>query len=320
MNTLRSWLGIRLAALSVACLLFVPVQAAPPKIGVLLGETTSPFGRAAAKALPEAAEKLGARVVLKAPVIDENIGMKRKILAAWEAEGGFDALIIAAGSNTAEIAEALQPFVKKRIPIVTLLAELAPDIARASIQIDEAALNAAAVELCAALLVDGEEVGLQRGKSDGPMIERDRAFIVGLRARHPKINIRADVFFNPEKGKEREQAKLLLTKYPGMKLVYSPYSPATLAMIEALRETGLATRVQHVGVCTNIPPECARALTAGELHAQIALIPRDVIFSAVETAVALAAGQTVPANVTIKARVVRKQDLDSPEIKALMEP
>lgn len=293
-------------------LLVVPAAAwsATPRIGVLLSDWNAPFGRTLREAFPEAGKKFGVDVVVRAPRVTEAVGMEADILKDWQNEGGFDGYIVAAGVGAAELAKTLAPSVARGLPIVALLGTLPANTAKSAILVDEDRVNAAAIDLCAQYLHDGDEMSMLRWTTvDGQMNDREKVFIKGLRSREPKTIIHADVFLGLIAARQVGQAKLLIEKHPQAKLVYSPYTVATIAMIQALRETGEAGKWRHIGVGTGVPPECVQAIEAGELEGWIALMPKDVAFKAVETMAKLLQRQPVDPVVLSNVVVVTKDNL-----------
>lgn len=306
---------MRAAHLFLSALLTLPsalICGAAPKVGVLLSDWNAPFGRTLREAFPEVAKQSGLDVVVKAPPVTEAVGMESNILREWQSEGGFDAFIVAAGVGAPDLAKVLQPAVAKGIPIVALLGTLPEGTAKSSILVDEDRVNRAAIELCAQYLHDGDEMSMIRWTTvDGQMNDREKVFIKGLRGREPNTAIHADVFLGLVAAQQVQQAKLLLEKHPNVKLVYSPYTVATQAMIEALRQTGRAGKVRHVGVGTGVPPECVQAIEGDELQGWIALMPKDVAAKAVETVAKLLQHQPVDPVVLSNVVVVTKDNLHS---------
>ena len=283
-----------------------------PKVGVLLSDWNAPFGRTLRESFPDAGKKYGLDIVVKAPRVTEAVGLETDILSEWQREGGYDAFIVAAGVGGPEIAQALQPAVTHGVPIVALLGTLPAGTAQSSILVDEDRVNRAAVDLCAQYLHDGDEMSMLRWTTvDGQMNDREKVFIKSLRARQPNTIIHADVFLGLVQARQTEQAKLLIEKHPDAKLVYSPYTVATVAMIQALRDSGRAGKWRHVGVGTGVPPECVQAVENGELQGWIALMPKDVAFKATETVAKLLKHEAVDPIVLSEVSVVTKENLHS---------
>ncbi len=283
-----------------------------PKVGVLLSDWNAPFGRTLREAFPEAGKKFGLDIVVKAPPVTEAVGMEAAILSEWQRDGNFDAFIVAAGVGAPELAKTLQPAVARGLPIVSLLGTLPGDTARSAVLVDEDRVNAAAVDLCAQYLHDGDEMSMLRWTTvDGQMNDREKVFIKNLRARQPNTVIHADVFLGLVPSRQTEQAKLLIERHPQAKLLYSPYTVATVAMIQALRDTGRAGKLRHIGVGTGIPPECVQAIESGELQGWIALMPKDVAYKAVETVAKLLKHEPVDPVVSSSVVVVTKGNLHS---------
>ena len=295
----------------VVPLLFSIIAAIPslaaPKIGVLLGDSVSPFGRELSRACSDIGTQRRLAIALKTPPSAENVAQMQRLLAGWENDADIKALIVACGLGASELSKSLQPFVARGVPVVALLGHLSPGVAKATVLVDENAVIAAAVAECVRLAGPTAEVAMLRSNlREGQMNDRERLVIRGLHERYPDLPIHADVFMNADGSTPAAQAKLLLEKYPKITLVYSPYTTATMAMIAAIHDTGRTGHIAHVGIGAGVPPECADALEHGELTALVAMAPHDVADKAMTAAADLLAGRPVPEVVYSSVQVATK--------------
>lgn len=286
----------------------VSVGLAAPKVAVLLGDSVSPFGREMAKAFTEIGQEHALAVVLKSPPVAENVAQMQRLLTGWENDADIKGVIVACGLGANELGKSLQPFVARGMPVIALLGRLPPGVAKSTVLVDENAVIVAAIEQCGRLVAPGDEVGLLRSNlRESQMNDRERLVIRGLHERYPDMPIHADVFMNADGSSPLAQAKLLLGKYPKTALIYSPYTTATLAMIGAIRETGRAGHMHHVGIGAGVPAECAQAIEHGELDALIAIAPRDVADKAVIAMADILAGKSVPEVVLSDVQIATKE-------------
>lgn len=276
----------------------------------MIGDSVSPFGRALSAAFAEAAESTGLELVVKSPPSVENVAQSCRLVAALAGDPEMRGLIIACGVGGTELAQAAEPLRARGGVVIAYLGRMPTGVARSTVLVDEGTVIATAVEQCVKRLTDGDELSMLRSNvRQGEANDRERLAIAGIRERRPGVSIHANIFMNAEGRTALDQAKLLLTTYPKTKLVYSPYSTATIAMISALRETGRAGMVRHVGIGVGVPPECAAAIAAGELDVWIALDPRDVALKAADAAAGALAGRTLPEVVYSKVQVLTKENL-----------
>ncbi len=299
------WLKLGVALVATMHALF-----AGPKIGILIGDATSPFGQSLVKSFRQVAEQRGVEVVIKAPLAAENIAQSTKLVTSFTADADIKGVLIACGVGAQELAKAAEPLQARGVIVVSLLGRLPGSVAKSAVLIDEETVIATAVEKCLGLVSSADEVALLRSNIKQQVAnDRERLVIDALKQRYPQLAIHADIFMNVEGRLPVDQAKLLLEKYPGTKLVYSPYSTATLAMIQALRETGRSGKIRHVGVGAGLPPECEEAVATGSLDAWIALDADDVAQKAVDTMVSAIDGRSVSEVVFSKVKVVTPESL-----------
>ena len=318
MKTLTAFLAFGRALLPLfAFVLALSTAFAAPKVAVLLGDSVSPFGREVAKGFAEIGPAHGFAIVVKAPPSAENVAQMQRLLAGWENDADLKGIVIACGLGANELGKSLQPFLTRNIPVIALLGHLPAGVAKSTVLVDENAVAAAAIEQCLRLVSAGDEVGLLRSNlREGQMNDRERLVIRGLHERYPALPIHADVFMKAEGSPPAEQAKLLIEKHPKTTLNYTPYTTATLAKIDAIRETGRAGHIHHVGIGAGLPPECERAIERGELDALIAIAPRDVADKAVLAMVDILAGKTVPEVVYSSVQIATKDGVRAASTEA----
>ena len=91
---------------------------------------------------------------------------------------------------------------------------------------------------------------------------------------------------------------------------------STLGMLLALKQNNLAGSKKLVGFDTS--PGLVEGLKRGEIQALVAQNPKKMGREAVQALVAKMKGETVPAVIDSGAAVVTKENLDTPEIQALL--
>ena len=290
---------------------------APPKIGVLL-KSRSSFWNVVEKGAAEAGTALGADVVVKAPLSESDIGVQIQLLHAL-VRLGVQALVIAPDHKDALVAPVAEA-AARGIKIVVIDSALAGDAPQVFIGTDQRKAGEAAGTLLAGLLRDGDDVVLlKHNQTGGATEQREIGATEILRGALPHSAIHGDIYAGSEAGTEVQKAQLVLAKYPRAKGILSSGTPGTMAMLKVLTARGLAGRIPFIGFGFNLNPEVAAALDSGALQAWIAQLPEDVGYRGVETAVALAKGESRPPVITIDFIVITKDNLKTPEVQALLK-
>ena len=147
---------------------------------------------------------------------------------------------------------------------------------------------------------------------------RDVGALASFRAAHPQSRVHGEIYASAEAGMEARQAALLLTRHPATKAILATGTPGTLAMLKALEDQKRAGTIKLVGFGFNLNPQVAAALASGALAGWIAQLPAEVGAKGVAAAVSLLKGETVPAVIHTDFLVITKDNLNEPEIQALL--
>jgi ABC-type sugar transport system substrate-binding protein len=290
------------------------------RIAAMIDNITTPFGQQLKEGLEEAGQKYGFAVQVRAPVNDQSNDQQIAILRDWE-NAGFDVVMVRPRPGFDDVFSA--PILKLKehgTKVITLIEPLPPGVATTCVAVDEETVNSVAVQKCAAFLQDGDEISVLRNSTpDGKLTVREQRIVRGLRERFPKLKMRMDRFMSTSNDRRIDvaQAKALILTYPNLKVMYSAYTGASLATIQALRETGKAGKIRHVCVGASLPLEAMQAIEDGTVDVWIALLPKLLAYKAVETAVDMLADKPVPPAVYGKVLVVTKDNLHTAEVEAL---
>jgi ribose transport system substrate-binding protein len=299
-------------------LISVPSFAASPKVGVLLKDRLA-FWNFVERGALDAGKALNAEITIKAPPHSLNVGLQTQLLDVL-ARQQIDVLVIAP-INPENVGPDVTALRAKGVKVVALDTPLPDGMANTFVGVDQSAMSDAAARVFLSFLKDGDEVAILKNNAvDRPVLEREKKVLDALRESHLRLTVHADVYANGEKDTEEGQAMFLLEKYPHTRAIYTSTSRATLAMIKILNQKQLAGKIVLAGFGTYLPPEAIQAIEAGALHEWVAQKPRDIGYKGVEAAVALAAGQSVPAVIYTDFVIVTKDNLHEAKVQALLQP
>lgn len=295
-------------AIFLGCAFLAGTALGAQKVGVLIGDVNSPFGTQLQAAFSELAAERGIPILIKAPPSAESVPQMQRMLSAWAGDPDIAGLIVAAGLGAQELGSSLQMAATRGLPVVGLLGRLPAAVVRSTVLVDEATLAVAVSEECLKRIDAKSEVAMLRSNLRGSeMNDRERLLIAALHERYPELPVHADVFMNGDGVTPVQQARLLLKKHPQTTLVYSPYTTATAAVIEALHDRPALGKIAHVGIGAKITPESEAAFAHGELSALILISPRDVADKALQAISALRNGQHPPETIYSEIQVVTRE-------------
>jgi len=289
---------------------------AGPKVGVLL-KGRSPFWASMEKGALDAGAKLGAEVVVKAPLSEADVSVQIQLLKGMAAQG-YAAIVIVPANKDA-LAAPVAAVAAKGVKVVVLESPLAGDKWPVFVATDHHAAGAAAGGLLASLVGDTDEVSfLNSAQSNSATTAREKAALAKFREQRPKNVIHADIYATAEAGTEPEKARLLLAQYPATKAIFCSGTTGTMAMLKTLQDAKLAGVVKLVGFGFNLNPEVATAIADGQMHGWIAWQPRALGARGVEAACALVKGEAVPSVVDTAFVMVTPANVKEPGVQALM--
>jgi ribose transport system substrate-binding protein len=307
---------IALSASALCLAMLIPFQAASAatKVG-LLTKDRNLFWTAIEQGANQAAKTAGVELIVRAPAVANNVAQQLRLLASLEKEA--PAAILVGPLSQQEFKTPISAFTAKGVKIVAIDTPLPEGCANVYIGYNQKAIASASAALLSKLVNDGDEIGLLGANSIEGLSPRERAIIATIKEQRPKSTLHLDVKAGIEKDDDYSQSLTLLQRHPGIKGVLTPFSSSTIAMMKALKAKGLAGRVTHVGIGTGFPAEVEDAIKSGELQGFIAQQPKLMGAKAVEAAVDLLAGKTVPATIDVDFVVITKDNVNDPKLAAL---
>ncbi|MCU0244402.1 MAG: substrate-binding domain-containing protein [Acidobacteria bacterium] len=113
-------------------------------------------------------------------------------------------------------------------------------------------------------------------------------------------------------------AENLLGRFPDVEGVFTPNESSTFGMLRALQESGLAGRVPFVGFDSS--PKLIQGLRDGHLRGLVLQNPVQMGYLGVKTVVARLRGETVAKVIDTGVVLATSDNMDSPDIRALLSP
>jgi ribose transport system substrate-binding protein len=139
-----------------------------------------------------------------------------------------------------------------------------------------------------------------------------------MKAEFPDIEIVARQFGMSDPSKARAATENILTGNPDLDGLFASAEPSSLGAALALKSMGRAGKTRFVAFDSS--DTMIQDLRNGVIDAMVVQDPFKMGFEAVHTLVEKLNGQTPPKRIDLHARVIRKADLDNPEVRALLRP
>lgn len=170
--------------------------------------------------------------------------------------------------------------------------------------------------------------GLLEGKGNVALIanapgsastmERERGFTDVIASEFPRIHIVATQFGQSDRAKALEAAENILSAHPDLNGFFASAEPSSIGAELAIKTRGVAGKVKLVTFDSS--DGMIADLKAGVIDAMVVQDPFKMGYTAVKTLVDKLNGVNPPKRIDLNATVVRKEDLDKPEIQLLLKP
>jgi ribose transport system substrate-binding protein len=146
--------------------------------------------------------------------------------------------------------------------------------------------------------------------------QREAGFLEAIK-KFPDIQVIVDNRYSGTTASEAQSTALkMLNKLKRADGIFCSTEPSTLGMLLALKRNNLAGSKKLVGFDTS--PGLMEGLRKGEIQALVVQNPKKMGYEAVKALVTKMKGETVPTVIDTGAAVVTQENLDTPEIQALL--
>lgn len=149
-------------------------------------------------------------------------------------------------------------------------------------------------------------------------MDRERGFEDVIKKEFPNIRIVQRQFSMSDRAKARAGAENILTAHPQLAGFFASAEPGSVGTALALKAMGRSGKTKFVAFDSS--DSMIEDLRGGTIDAMVVQDPFGMGFEAVKSVVDKLNGKTPPKRVDLHARVIKKADLDKPEIKELLHP
>jgi ribose transport system substrate-binding protein len=152
---------------------------------------------------------------------------------------------------------------------------------------------------------------------------REKGFVEALRSADSTVALTSDSQYGGATTETAEKASenlLMALRADAGNLhgVFTPNESTTFGMLLALRKAGLAGRLRFVGF--DASEKLVQALRTGEIDALVVQRPFEMGYLAIKTLVLHLQGKPVDRHIDTGSTLVTRDNLDTPEMKALVSP
>lgn len=288
-------------------------------IAVIPKGTTHVFWKTVEAGARQAATELGVNINWQGPLKEDDRGQQIGLVEQF-ISNNVNGIVLAPLDATA-LQEPVAAANAKRIPIVIFDSPLNGEAGRDFVSLvatdNKKGGQLAGDELARLIGGKGKVVLLRYTVGSASTEQREAGFLEAM-AKHADIQVlEKNRYGGATVGEAQQTSENLLDKLKQADGVFCPNESTTQGMLNVLQANGLAGKVKFIGFDTS--PSLVDAMRNNLIHATVAQNPRKMGYLAVKTMVDHLNGTQVPPSVDTGCALVTKENLDTPEIKSILQ-
>jgi len=293
----------------------IPAKTRLPQILVAPKGLVHSFWVTAKAGADSAGKEFGAEIIWKGPSLETDISGQISILEDYINKNV--AAIVLAACDAKGLIGTVQKAIDRKIPVVTIDSGIDTDLALSHV----ATNNIAAAEKAADVLVGligqkGEVACIPFVPGAATSIMRENGFLAGIK-KYPEIQVAAIHYSQSEVSVGMAVTEDILTAHPGIMGIFAANEAGTIGVVQGLKSRNKSGEVKVVGF--DAAKNEILALKEGVVDALIVQDPFKMGYLGVKMAMHALRGEPVEKQVDTGVYVVTRENLDSPEIRKLLD-
>ncbi len=164
----------------------------------------------------------------------------------------------------------------------------------------------------------GEVALILHAPGSASTMDRERGFEDAIREGFPNIHVVARQYGMSDRSKAMAAAEDILTANPSLSGLFASSEPSSVGAALALKSRRLAGRVHLVAF--DASDQMISLLREGVISSMVVQDPYRMGYQVVQVLADRIKGKTAPKRIDLAARLVRRQDLDDPDVHRLLHP
>jgi ribose transport system substrate-binding protein len=296
------------------------------RIAVVPKGTTHEFWKSVHAGAVKAARELDVDVVWKGPLREDDLKGQIDVVESFVAQS-VSGIVVAPLSDRG-LVSAVRSAKAANIPVVVFDSDLASDDYVSFVATDNEAAGRMAGEALAGRVgahgaaTPAQVVLLRYQEGSASTGRREKGFLDSVRG-HPELRLLSDSQYGgaTTETAEKVSENLLAAQRADsgdVQGIFTPNESTTFGMLLALRKAGLAGKLPLVGF--DASDKLVQAIRSAEIDALVVQRPFEMGYRAVQTMVRHLRGKEVDKRIDTGSTLVRRDNLDASEIKALVSP
>jgi ribose transport system substrate-binding protein len=287
-------------------------------IAVIPKGTTHEFWKSIHAGAVRAAKELGVDVTWKGPQKEDDRAQQITVVEDFISRG-VDGIVLAPLDDRA-LMRPVQDAMREKIPVVIIDSALQGSDYVSYVATDNFKGGVlAARRLGESLHGKGRIFLIRYQEGSASTTQREAGFYDTVTKEFPGLTVLVkDQYAGATTETAYQLAENLLSRFPDVEGVFTPNESSTFGMLRALQESRLAGKVVFVGFDSS--PKLVQGLRDGDIQGLVIQNPAKMGYLGVKTIVAYIHGETVEKVVDTGVVLATPDNMDSPEIKALLSP
>ncbi|MGZ5513827.1 MAG: ABC transporter substrate-binding protein [Candidatus Aminicenantales bacterium] len=288
------------------------------RIAVIPKGTTHEFWKSIHAGAIRAEGELGVKVIWKGPQKEDDRAQQITVVEDF-ISSGVDGIVLAPLDDRA-LMRPVQDAVREKIPVVIIDSALQGSDYASYVATDNYKGGVLAARRLGELLKGRGRIFLIRyQEGSASTVQREAGFYDTMTKAFPGIVLLVkDQYAGATTETAYQLAENLISRFPDVEGVFTPNESSTFGTLRALQESRLAGKVVFVGFDSS--PKLVQGLRDGDIHGLVIQNPAKMGYLGVKTIVAILRGEPVEKVIDTGVVLATKDNMDSPEIKALLSP
>jgi ribose transport system substrate-binding protein len=285
------------------------------KIAIIPKATSHVFWLSVQKGAFAAGQEFGVEILWNGPPTETDYARQMQILDSMIAQR-VDGIAIAAAERKA-LVSGVERAVAAGIPVTVFDSGLDSTNYLSYVATDNVEAGRLAARTLAEFLKGRGKVGLvMHAPGSASTMDREKGFNEVAEREFPNMKIVASQFGMSDRAKSRAAAENILTAHPDLNGIFASSEPSSIGAALALKARGLVDRVTLIAFDSS--ETMIEDLRVGAIDAMVVQDPHRMGYEAVRTIVEKLRGKNPPKRLDLNAIVVRKKDLNEPQVKRLL--
>jgi ribose transport system substrate-binding protein len=287
-------------------------------IAVIPKGMTHEFWKAIHAGAARAAQELGVDIIWKGPQKEDDRAQQITVVEDVISRGVKG--IVLAPLDDRALVRPVQDASRENIPVIVIDSGLQGQDYISFVATDNYKGGVLAARRMGELLKGQGDIFLIRyQEGSASTMERERGFLETVQKEFPGLNLLVkDQYAGATTETAFQLAENLLSRFPKVQGIFTPNESSTFGMLRALQEYGLAGKIAFVGFDSS--PKLIQGLRDGHINGLVHQNPVKMGYLGVTLMVKHLRGETIPKIVDTGVYLVTRENMDEPEIHALIAP